>query len=165
MFLSEPRFLQQWPPSTVREQGRNMSISPPASLSFSCLCSPLVLFALFSPCKAGTEEQEGMEESPTAVGIQQEGTESSDPENTRTKKVSLSPILVVVSYISIGDSVTERWFCLTAATWNVCKSPQVLAPVAPALSGEMAQWMSSDVFTGESFSCVSGLRPPLLQLG
>ncbi|XP_017444795.2 RNA-binding protein 20 isoform X2 [Rattus norvegicus] len=36
--------------------------------------------------EAGTEEQEGMEESPASVGTQQEGTESSDPENTRTKK-------------------------------------------------------------------------------
>lgn len=51
-----------------------------------------------------------MEESPASVGTQQEGTESSDPENTRTKKVSLSPILVVLSYISIGDSVTGVGF-------------------------------------------------------
>lgn len=56
-----------------------------------CLCLFLVLFGLFFPCKAGTEEQEGMEGSPPSVGIQQEGTESSDPENTRTKKVSLPP--------------------------------------------------------------------------
>ncbi|XP_006995193.1 RNA-binding protein 20 isoform X2 [Peromyscus maniculatus bairdii] len=36
--------------------------------------------------EAGIEEQEGMEESPPSAGGQQEGTESSDPENTRTKK-------------------------------------------------------------------------------
>ncbi|CAH6941762.1 Rbm20 [Phodopus roborovskii] len=36
--------------------------------------------------EAGTEEQDGMEEDPLPVSRQQEGTESSDPENTRTEK-------------------------------------------------------------------------------
>ncbi|EGW05941.1 putative RNA-binding protein 20 [Cricetulus griseus] len=51
---------------------------------FSTLLSelPSVLFVLFFPCKAGTEEQDGMEEGPR----QQEAAESSDPENTRTRK-------------------------------------------------------------------------------
>lgn len=92
---------------------------------FSCLCS--FLFGLFFPCKVGTEEQEGMEESPSSVGIQQEGAESSDPENTRTKKVSLSPILVVVSYIGIRDSGTGVSF---ACIWNACMSLQALASMA-----------------------------------
>ncbi|XP_004428130.1 PREDICTED: RNA-binding protein 20 isoform X1 [Ceratotherium simum simum] len=36
--------------------------------------------------EAGKEEQEGMEESPPSAGRQEKDTESSDPENTRTKK-------------------------------------------------------------------------------
>ncbi|XP_040598812.1 RNA-binding protein 20 [Mesocricetus auratus] len=36
--------------------------------------------------EAGTEEQDGMEEGPLPAGGQQEGVDSSDPENTRTKK-------------------------------------------------------------------------------
>lgn len=103
-----------------------------------------------------------MEESPSSVGIQQERTESSDPENTRTKKVSLSPILVVVSYIGIRDSSTGVSF---ACIWNACMSLQALASMAPVLSGETALWKSFHVSTGEIFSFLPGLRPPLLQLG
>jgi hypothetical protein len=88
MFLSEPQFPKQWPPLRCEGVGGGAC----GSLYFSlcplfCLCLLLVLFGLFFPCKAGAEEQEGM------VGIQQEGTESCDPENTRTKKVSLHPHL------------------------------------------------------------------------
>ncbi|XP_008844581.1 RNA-binding protein 20, partial [Nannospalax galili] len=36
--------------------------------------------------EAGKEEQEGMDGSPQSVGRQEKGTESSDPESTRTKK-------------------------------------------------------------------------------
>ncbi|XP_045424022.1 RNA-binding protein 20 isoform X2 [Lemur catta] len=36
--------------------------------------------------EAGKEEQEGLEESPQSVGRQEKETESSDPENTRTRK-------------------------------------------------------------------------------
>lgn len=43
------------------------------------------LFCSFA--KAGKEEQDSMEESPSSVGRQEKETESSDAENTRTRKV------------------------------------------------------------------------------
>lgn len=64
-------------------------------LPLPCLCSPLILSVCSSFGKAGKEEQEGLEGSPESVGRQEQETESSDPENTRTKKVNLSQILAV----------------------------------------------------------------------
>lgn len=105
-----------------------------------------------------------MEESPPSAGGQQEGTESSDPENTRTKKVNLSPSCgwchILASGAQLPESVMPVSGCVGCEQVSTCAAADGLS--AP---GGMGLWRALDVFTAEIFSPMSGLRLPLQQLG